>query len=103
MWTCTLRYWLVRTCVETLKKGGAIVDENGSEKTKCFYWKLQKLRNGLRMDSAQFRSYHLAEFNNSDSTAFQMGTDQPTGTPILQSFSFKNRSRKILELAARCR
>jgi len=65
--------WL-EPCVETLKKGGAIVDENGFRKNKVLLLEAAKIEkwpeNGLRHS---FASYHLAEFNNSDSTAFQMG------------------------------
>lgn len=65
--------WL-KPLADTLKKGGPIVD-------KSKFWKHKELlleaagiekwpENGLRHS---FASYHLAHFNNSDSTAYQMG------------------------------
>lgn len=60
--------------VETLKRGGPVVDQNRFRKNKELLLDLAGITkwpvNGLRHS---FASYHLAQFNNSDSTAYQMG------------------------------
>lgn len=65
--------WL-KPCEENLRKGGPIVDKSKFWKNKELLLDAAKIEqwpeNGLRHS---FASYHLAQFNNSDSTAFQMG------------------------------
>jgi integrase len=59
---------------DTLKAGGSIVDISQFRKNKDLLLEAAKIEhwpaNGLRHS---FASYHLARFQNSDATAFQMG------------------------------
>lgn len=68
-----LMAWL-EPCKETLKKGGPIVDASALQRHRMLLLQMIGLElwpaNGLRHS---FASYHLAQFNNSDSTAYQMG------------------------------
>jgi integrase len=65
--------WL-QPCAQTLKMGGPIVDQSRFRKNKELLLDVAGIEkwpeNGLRHS---FASYHLAAFNNSDSTAYQMG------------------------------
>lgn len=65
--------WL-KPLADTLKAGGPIVNQSKFRKNKELLLESAGIEkwpeNGLRHS---FASYHLAQFNNSDSTAYQMG------------------------------